>query len=53
MFTSFLNVSSYGPNKYTYHDAEGTPVVNPGKFPDMVNMTSWAHSLGLTAGWYG
>ena len=37
----------------TYHNAEGTPVINAGKFPDMVNMTTWAHTLGLTAGWYG
>ena len=36
-----------------YHNAEGTPVINAGKFPDMLNMTSWAHALGLTAGWYG
>lgn len=27
---------SYGPDKYTYHNAEGTPVINFGKFPDML-----------------
>ena len=44
---------SYGPNKYTFHSAEGRPVVNAARFPDFQNMTNYAHSLGLTAGWYG
>ena len=43
-----------GPNQYTYHDpATGAPIVNLGPFPDMKAMTTYAHSLGLTAGWYG
>ena len=43
--------SSYGPNKYSYHDANGRPVVNHARFPDFIAMTDYAHSLGLTAGW--
>ena len=42
---------SYGPNKYTFHSEEGRPVVNPIRFPDFQNMTNYAHSVGLTAGW--
>lgn len=44
---------SYGPDKNTYHTAEGVPVINPAKFPDMLAMTNFGHSLGLTVGWYG
>ena len=44
---------SYGPNKNTYHDASGSPVVNTARFPSLGNMTAYAHSLGLKAGWYG
>ena len=44
---------SYGPNKYTFHNANGMPVVNRARFPNMLNMTDYAHALGLTAGWYG
>merc|ERR1711959_382700 len=36
-----------------YHDANGNPVVNTERFPDMKAMTDHAHKLGLTAGWYG
>jgi alpha-galactosidase len=36
-----------------YHDADGNPVVNTDRFPDMKKMTDHAHSLNLTAGWYG
>ena len=43
----------YGPNGYTFHSEEGRPIVNPARFPDFQNMTNYAHSLGLTAGWYG
>ena len=43
----------YGPNGYTFHSEEGRPIVNPARFPDFINMTNYAHSLGLTAGWYG
>jgi len=42
----------YGPNGNTYHNADGFPMVNTERFPDMINLTSYAHSLGLTAGWY-
>ena len=42
----------YGPNNYTYHDANGAPVVDTDKFPDMGAMVQHAHSLGLTAGFY-
>ena len=41
---------SYGPLQYTYHDVNGSPVVNTQVFPDMKNMTDYAHSLGLRAG---
>jgi hypothetical protein len=44
---------SYGPQKYTYHDVNGRPVVDEGMFPDLKGMTNVAHSLNLTAGWYG
>jgi alpha-galactosidase len=36
-----------------YHDAEGNPIVNTQRFPDMKAMTDFAHNLNLTAGWYG
>lgn len=36
-----------------FHDEEGTPQINFELFPDMKSMTDYAHSLGLTAGWYG
>ena len=44
---------SYGPNGDSFHDANGRPVVNQQRFPDFMAMTNFAHSLGLTAGWYG
>jgi alpha-galactosidase len=36
-----------------YHDAQGNPLVNLDRFPNMTGMTSHAHSLGLKSGWYG
>ena len=36
-----------------YHDKDGNPIVNLDRFPDFNNMTDYAHSLGLTSGWYG
>lgn len=36
-----------------YHDANGNPVINYDRFPDMKKMVDHAHDLGLTAGWYG
>lgn len=43
----------WGPNGYSFHDANGRPIVNQARFPDFIAMTSYAHSLGLTSGWYG
>lgn len=43
---------SYGPEGYTYHDAQGIPVVDLTRFPSLSNMTAYARSLGLKAGWY-
>lgn len=42
---------SYGSSNYTYHDANGVPVVDTNLFPDFNKMTDYAHSLGLTAGY--
>jgi len=42
-----------GMDGYHYHDASGVPVINRDRFPDMIAMTSHAHELKLTAGWYG
>jgi alpha-galactosidase len=36
-----------------FHDANGYPIVNLDRFPDMLAMTTYAHKHGLTAGWYG
>jgi alpha-galactosidase len=36
-----------------YHDKNGNPLVNEKLFPDFKAMTDHAHSLNLTAGWYG
>lgn len=43
----------YGTDDFTYHSEDGIPLVNVDVFPDMLAMTTYAHSLGLTAGWYG
>jgi len=43
----------YGPLAYRYHAADGSPVVDVRKFPDLRELTGRAHALGLTAGWYG
>mmetsp|Transcript_62276 Transcript_62276/g.131662 ORF Transcript_62276/g.131662 Transcript_62276/m.131662 type:complete len:436 (+) Transcript_62276:88-1395(+) len=42
-----------GEDGYQYHDHLGQPIVNLDRFPNMKNMTDYAHGLGLTAGWYG
>lgn len=42
----------YGSDAYSYHTENGLPIVNRDVFPDFINMTTFAHSLGLTAGWY-
>lgn len=44
---------AYGADEFTYHAEDGTPQVNFERFPDLMAMTDYAHSLGLTAGWYG
>lgn len=36
-----------------YHAENGTALINYGLFPDFKAMTAYAHSLGLTSGWYG
>ena len=36
-----------------YHRADGSPIVNTTRFPDLAAMTAFAHSLNLTASWYG
>ena len=41
---------SYGPHNWTYHNAEGVPVINPAKFPDMVRSVrgvSFPHNMLL------
>ena len=43
----------YGPDQCTYHNEEGTPVINPQKFPSMLDMTNYGHGLNLTVGWSG
>ena len=40
------------PNNYTYHDENGSPVVDTSIFPDLGAMVRKAHSLNLTAGFY-
>jgi len=42
-----------GTNGYQYHDAQGNPMVNLHRFPNMTAMTEHGHTLGLTVGWYG
>jgi len=44
---------SYGTDKFTFHQEDGTPVVNLQRFPNFKAMTSYAHKLQLTSGWYG
>lgn len=36
-----------------YHDKDGNPIVNEQVFPGFKQMTDYAHSIGLTSGWYG
>jgi len=42
-----------GPGGKGYHSANGTPVVNTTRFPDLAAMAAHGHSLNLTVGWYG
>ena len=41
---------SYGAENWTYHDADGSPVVDTSRFPNMSALPATAHALGLTAG---
>ena len=43
----------YGTEGLTYHQDDGSPVVNHDRFPNFKDMTDKAHSLGLKSGWYG
>mmetsp|Transcript_13218 Transcript_13218/g.23511 ORF Transcript_13218/g.23511 Transcript_13218/m.23511 type:complete len:436 (-) Transcript_13218:97-1404(-) len=36
----------------TFHTPEGVPLVNEDRFPDMGEMVTYIHGLGLKAGWY-
>lgn len=49
---NWQDCGAHGPHKYTYHSEVGVPLINTDRFPDMHAMTTKAHSLGLTAGWY-
>ena len=40
---------AYGEAKFTYHDENGAPVTDYGKFPNFNAMTDYAHSLGNNA----
>ena len=35
----------------SYHDADGAPIVNTSKFPDVKGMVAYGHSKNLTMGW--
>ena len=35
----------------SFHDAQGNPIVNKGRFPSMKSMTDYGHSKGLEVGW--
>jgi len=43
----------YGSDGLTYHDEDGSPIINTDRFPNMSAMTEHAHNIGLTSGWYG
>jgi alpha-galactosidase len=36
----------------SFHDVNGNPIVDLDRFPNLTAMTTHAHSLGLSAGWY-
>eukprot|EP00664_Eupelagonemidae_sp_cell27_P000185 gene186-5185_t len=38
--------------KNSFHDADGNPLVNTSRFPDLGAMVSYGHKLGLKVGWY-
>eukprot|EP00729_Bicosta_minor_P003463 gene3463-10664_t len=39
-------------NKTSFHDADGTPLVNKSKFPDLKAMVDYGHSKDVLMGWY-
>lgn len=41
-----------GPGGKGWHDADGNPIVNIARFPDLKRMADYAHSKGILAGWY-
>eukprot|EP00755_Sulcionema_specki_P034192 Sspe_Gene.102411::Locus_77636_Transcript_1_1_Confidence_1.000_Length_557::g.102411::m.102411/K07407/E3.2.1.22B, galA, rafA; alpha-galactosidase len=36
----------------SFHDADGNPLINKDRFPDMKAMTDYGHKLGMRVGWY-
>ena len=36
----------------SFHAADGEPIINKERFPDMRAMTDYGHALGLRVGWY-
>lgn len=42
-----------GPGGVGFHDADGNPIVDTSKFPNLKAMTAKARSLGIVPGWYG
>ena len=54
MDDNWQNVVQLGTHKdaCTYHDDAGNPLVNTSRFPSLESMTSYAHNLGLSVGWY-
>ena len=49
---AWQSCGAYGPDKFTFHDADGVPVVNTTRFPDLRAMTTHGHNVNLTVGWY-
>ena len=36
----------------TQHDAQGNPVINKYRFPDMAELVKYGHEAGVKMGWY-
>jgi alpha-galactosidase len=41
-----------GGVNHTQHDAQGNPVVDTKKFPDMGKLVDYGHSQKIRMGWY-
>ena len=41
-----------GVGGHGHHAADGSPLIDLGKFPNMSALTGYAHARGLTIGWY-